>query len=55
MGLEGDFGEVRMGRELTAAYNATSRYDVFGQVGYGASRRGLTLRWVRCATTNATR
>jgi len=38
VGLSGNFGEVRMGRELTAAYNATSRYDVFGQVGYGASK-----------------
>lgn len=38
VGLSGNFGEVRMGRELTAAYNATSRYDVFGQVGFGASR-----------------
>lgn len=38
VGLSGNFGEVRMGRELTAAYSATSRYDVFGQVGYGASK-----------------
>ncbi len=38
VGLSGNFGEVRMGRELTAAYNATSRYDVFGQVGFGASK-----------------
>ena len=37
VGLEGGFGEVRMGRELTAAYNATARYDVFGSVGVGAS------------------
>ena len=29
-GLEGGFGEVRLGRELTAAYSAVSRYDVFG-------------------------
>ncbi|MFO1232637.1 MAG: porin [Paenacidovorax caeni] len=29
VGLEGGFGEVRLGRELTAAYNATARYDVF--------------------------
>ncbi|MEG2818498.1 MAG: porin, partial [Comamonas sp.] len=38
VGLEGGFGEIRLGRELTAAYNATSRYDVFGQVGLGVSR-----------------
>ena len=38
VGLEGGFGEVRMGRELTAAYNATARYDVFGSVGVGASQ-----------------
>lgn len=38
IGLEGAFGEVRMGRELTAAYNATARYDLFGSVGFGASR-----------------
>ena len=38
VGLSGNFGEVRMGRELTAAYTATSRYDVFGQVGFGASK-----------------
>ena len=33
--LMGNFGEVRLGRELTAAYNAVSQYDVFGQVGIG--------------------
>ena len=38
MGLSGGFGEVRMGRELTAAFNATARYDVFGSVGIGQSR-----------------
>ena len=38
VGLEGGFGEVRLGRELTAAYNATARYDVFGSVGLGQSR-----------------
>ena len=35
LSLMGNFGEVRMGRELTAAYNAVSQYDVFGQVGIG--------------------
>ncbi len=38
VGLAGSFGEVRLGRELTAAYNATARYDVFGSVGLGQSR-----------------
>ncbi len=38
VGLEGGFGEVRLGRELTAAYNATARYDVFGSVGIAQSR-----------------
>ena len=38
VGLEGGFGEVRLGRELTAAYNSTARYDVFGSVGIGQSR-----------------
>ena len=38
VGLEGGFGEVRLGRDLTEAYKATSRYDVFGQVGFGVSR-----------------
>lgn len=38
VGLEGAFGEVRLGRDLTEAYKTTSRYDVFGQVGYGYSR-----------------
>ena len=38
IGLSGSFGEVRLGRELTAAYNATSRYDVMGQAGYGSSQ-----------------
>ena len=38
VGLAGDFGEVRLGRELTAAYNATARYDVFGSVGIAHSQ-----------------
>ena len=33
--LMGNFGEVRMGRELTAGYVKTSSYDMFGQVGMG--------------------
>ncbi len=38
--LSGGFGEVRMGRELTAGYVRTSSYDPFGQVGL-ASVQGL--------------
>jgi predicted porin len=38
VGLAGNFGEVRLGRELTAAYNATARYDVFGSVGIAQSQ-----------------
>lgn len=38
VGVSGNFGELRLGRELTAAYNAVSRYDVFGDVGFGATR-----------------
>ena len=38
VGLEGAFGEVRLGRDQTEAYKITSRYDVFGQVGFGASK-----------------
>ena len=33
--LAGNFGEVRMGRELTPGYVKTSSYDMFGQVGMG--------------------
>ena len=35
-----DFGTVRLGRALTASYNAVSRYDMFGTVGLGS-----TLAW----------
>ncbi|MFT3813889.1 MAG: porin [Acidovorax sp.] len=38
VGLSGNFGEIRLGREMTAAYVALSRYDVFNQVGLGYSR-----------------
>lgn len=40
VGLSGSFGEVRLGRALTASYNAVSRYDLFGTVGLGS-----TLAW----------
>lgn len=36
--LLGNFGEVRLGRSTTAAYDAVSRYDVFGTVGVAQSR-----------------
>ena len=35
-----EFGTVRLGRALTASYNAVSRYDMFGTVGLGS-----TLSW----------
>ena len=38
IGLAGGFGEVRLGRELTAAHSAVFRNDVFGSVGLGASQ-----------------
>lgn len=40
VGLSGSFGEVRLGRALTASYNAVGRYDMFGVVGLGS-----TLAW----------
>ncbi len=38
VGLEGGFGTVRFGRELTASYLAISRYDPFGDTGIGATQ-----------------
>ena len=35
VGLEGNFGEVRLGRDLVAGYNKTSTYDLFSQTGIG--------------------
>ena len=35
--LMGNFGELRLGRNLTSAYSATSRYDNFGTVGVAGS------------------
>ncbi len=32
----GNFGEVRLGRDLTAGYKTVLNYDLFGQVGMGA-------------------
>ena len=37
VGLQGSFGEVRLGRMLTSSYLAVSRYDAFGDTGIGAS------------------
>ena len=37
VGLEGNFGSVRLGRMLTTSYLAVSRYDAFGDTGIGAS------------------
>jgi predicted porin len=53
VGLEGGFGEVRLGRELTAAYNATARYDVFGSVGLAQSRVWADGGVVDAGTTNS--
>ena len=33
--LEGNFGEVRLGRDLTTGYAKTSSYDLFSQAGIG--------------------
>ncbi|WP_291587642.1 porin [Comamonas sp. UBA7528] len=52
VGLEGGFGEVRLGRDLTEAYKATSRYDVFGQVGFGVSRLWADAAIGQVSTTN---
>ena len=35
VGLEGNFGELRIGRDLVSGYNKTSSYDLFGQTGIG--------------------
>ncbi|MCT9813250.1 porin [Acidovorax sp. Be4] len=35
VGLEGNFGEVRLGRDLTTGYSKTSSYDLFSQTGIG--------------------
>jgi len=50
VGLEGNFGEVRLGRDLTAGYNKTSSYDLFGQTGIGQFS-GWTNRWAAVAGT----
>lgn len=38
VGLSSEFGQVRLGRALTASYNAVSRYDVFGTNGLGSTQ-----------------
>ncbi|WP_287914241.1 porin [Comamonas sp.] len=45
VGLISNFGQVRLGRALTASYNAVSRYDLFGTVGLGS-----TLAWAGSQT-----
>ncbi len=35
LSLAGNFGEVRLGRELVPTYNKPSSYDLFGQTGIG--------------------
>ena len=39
--LSGGFGEVRLGREQTPTYRAVSKYDAFGQVGFGRNEAFL--------------
>lgn len=50
VGLEGNFGEVRLGRDLTAGYSKTSSYDLFSQTGIGQFS-GWTNRWAPVAGT----
>ena len=50
VGLQGSFGEVRLGRMLTSSYLAVSRYDAFGDTGIGAS-----LAWNGTETGYASR
>lgn len=38
VGVLGNFGEVNLGRDETAAYKAMSRYDVFNHAGIGGSQ-----------------
>lgn len=38
IGLKGNFGEVNLGRDETAAYKAMKRYDVFNHSGIGGSQ-----------------
>ena len=38
VGLAGNFGEVNLGRDETAAYKAMSQYDVFNHAGIGGSQ-----------------
>lgn len=38
VGVLGNFGEVHLGRDETAAYKAMDRYDVFNHAGIGGSR-----------------
>ena len=45
LSLMGNFGEVRLGRELTTAYaDVILKYDVFGQVGIGNSQAYLSTK-----------
>jgi predicted porin len=38
LSLMGGFGELRMGRDLTVAYSAVSKYDALGTLGVGSTR-----------------
>lgn len=52
IGLSGNFGTVRFGRELTASYNAVSRYDVFGTVGVGSAQHWSNARYANVRASN---
>ena len=42
--LAGNFGEVRLGRELAAGYDKPTSYDPWGQVGFAALQGWTTVR-----------
>ncbi|MBS0302932.1 MAG: porin, partial [Proteobacteria bacterium] len=52
--LGGNFGEVRLGRELVPTYRKVSSYDVFGQVGIGMFRGWSNWANVPGTGTNVT-
>ncbi len=54
VGLQGGFGEVRLGRETTAAFNSVGRYDPFGSVGLAYNRMWVANDTAPEGSTNAT-
>jgi len=49
--LSGNFGELRLGRELVPSYRKVSSYDVFGQVGIGMFQGWSN--WANATTADA--